>query len=106
VHDDTKIDPRKWKGSYGMNAALYCNSTDYVRWFFKTKTSYPIHAAKTLAIPNIQLKDSGVYYCFGSSQKSKYFISETLISVYSKNHEFIPNKNINITVHYNYIKMK
>ncbi len=72
------------------------------QWYHNSLRTFPFTDQRGLEM-NLDLENSGVYYCYGYSKlKKQYFLSQTRIQVYSKFHmdimakAYVTNKTLKI----------
>ena len=84
VGDNTRLTSSNIKEKLGTRVSLGCLSEGgETSWYHNSMETAPISTRDLLVIENIQVNQSGNYYCHGLyTKKSKYFIAKAHIKVY------------------------
>ena len=80
---DDKISPSFIKVDIGSQVRFKCDSSGKTKWYFKTTRTEPIALTYFILLNNVESKDSGTYFCYGTylfSQKT--FMAEAELKVY------------------------
>jgi len=84
-----KTKPKEVKGEVGKSYNLKCETSHNAKWYYSTteqlpRNKNPISYSKNLFLESVVFKNSGYYFCYGSTGvfNRKHFWSTTVIKVY------------------------